>query len=105
MKPEVSEFFDTVVGLSQTSKSLALQLIYSEMEDWREDVDLIKSVLIHAPVDHLPSSVLLGLLTAARWMPEQVEAERLSLASRVRAALESRGLEPDRVNDCMRGLE
>ena len=51
MKPEVSEFFDTVVGLSQVSKSLALQNIYSTMEDWREDVDLIKAVLTHAPVN------------------------------------------------------
>lgn len=105
MKPEISKFFDTVITFSQTSENLAIQHVYSKIEDWREDIDLIKSVLIHAPVDRLPSSVLFGLLTAARWMHGQVDAERLSLASRVRAILESRGLEPDRVNDCMKGLE
>ena len=105
MKPEISNFFDTVITLSQTSESLAVQHIYSKMEDWREDVDIIKSVLIHAPVDPLPSSVLLGLLTSALWMRGQVESERLSLARRVRAALESRDLGPDRVNNCMKGLE
>ena len=105
MKPEISKFFDTVITFSQISESLAIQHIYSKIEDWREDVDLIKSVLIHAPVDRLPSSVLFGLLTAARWMHGQVDDERRSLALRVRAALESRDLEPDCVNNCMKGLE
>jgi hypothetical protein len=107
IKSEISEFIDGVVTVSQTSDKKAIQYIYEVMDQWREDgnVESIQSVMIHTPIEHIPSEVLLGLLTAARWMRTPLEHEYKSLATRIRNILEHRGLEPDRVNNCMRGLE
>lgn len=102
-----SEFIDTIIALSHTSDSKAIKYIYEVMDQWCEDgnIESIKSVMIHTPIERIPSPVLLGLLTAARWMRTPLEHEYKNLAIRIRDMLERRGLDPDRVNNCMRGLE
>lgn len=104
--PQVQEFFDKLVSHASTSQHQAILYIYHVVDTWCEQrhVDTFRSALVNAPIDLLPNAVLLGLLTAARWMPP-VDAERQWLAGRVRALLTARGLDPHSVNDCMRGLE
>lgn len=107
LKPKVNEFFDTIVTLSRISERKAILYIYDVMDQWCEDcnVDNIRSAVTHAPIELIPDTVLLGLLTAARWRKDLIEAEYKSLATRIRGILEFRGLVLDRVNNCMQGLE